>query len=101
MEKQTKLKIFDFLSYGSLWLLGIMMILFIIAGITNIPILFGIGTYFIFIILFFTVILWISMIIVCIATDRVGYLIFMLIFVGIAIPHLFYFKVYRKTLKNN
>lgn len=73
----------------------------IIAGITNITFFVNIGWTLVIIAIIFTVMLWISMMIVCIKTDRVWYLIFMLIFTGLAIPHLFYFKVYRKTLKIN
>lgn len=99
MNKKNKLKFFDFLAWGIiivLILFFLILILGAISGIELIGTLVGILGIIFFVL---SILFWFSMIIICYKTDRVGYLVVLILLFGVVVAHLFYFKVYRKTLK--
>ncbi len=99
MKNKTKLKIFDFLAYGVFILLGLLILFLIIGAIFQSDFLVKIAGLIIGALMVFFIIFYISMFIVCIATKRWGYLLVLIVLVGVVVAHLFYFKVYRKTLR--
>ena len=92
MKTGNKLKIFDALAYGIIILL-LISILLIAAGLDVF------GGVVLSVVGFLLIIFWISMVVVSIKNHKWGYLLLLILLMGAVIAHLFYFKVYRKTLK--
>lgn len=98
MEKQTQLKVYDILSFGTYILLGLVILTIIISAVFSTQMLSGLLGVLIISFWIFDIIFWFSMVRVCDVRKYPHYFMLVLL-AGLFFGHVFYFKVYRKTLK--